>query len=107
MTFNKESSAHEVYMTLIARHADLEKKGFSKNSFVHDVYMALIAMQTDLEKEGVTPVAVLQKMEVMVTAMNKKRVLSAIERMQPLDVIPGLRISQDGRIHAHQQATKH
>lgn len=107
MTFNKSSSAHEVYAALIARHPNLEKEGFSKNSFVHDVYMTLIAMQADLENEGVTSVAVLQKMEFMVTAMNKKKVLSAVEKLQSLDVIPGLSVSSDERIRALKPATKH
>lgn len=78
-----------------------------KNSFVNEVYMALIDMQAELEKEGATPVVVLKKMDVMVTAMNKKKVLSAVEKMQSLDAIPGLSVSSDGRIRAHKPATKH
>ena len=44
-----------------------------KNSFVDDVYKALVTMQSELETDGLIPAAVLKKMDVMVTAMNKKK----------------------------------
>lgn len=78
-----------------------------KNSFVDDVYKALVTMQSELETGGLIPAAVLKKMDVMVTAMNKKKVLAAVEKIRVLDVLPGLSMSTDGRILAHKAATRH
>ncbi|MEW5512001.1 hypothetical protein ABGT16_05210 [Pseudomonas asiatica] len=79
-----------------------------KNSFVDDVYMALVSMQADLEKDGLTPAAVLRKMDVMVTALNKDKVRAAVKKLSALDVLPGLNMSADGSIIlAHKAATKH
>ncbi|KAF0255710.1 hypothetical protein [Pseudomonas putida] len=78
-----------------------------KNSFVDDVYKALVTMQSELETDGLIPAAVLKKMDVMVTAMNKKKVLAAVEKIRVLDVLPGLSMSTDGRIRAHKASTKH
>lgn len=79
-----------------------------KNSFVKDVYIALVSMQADLEKDGLTPAAVLRKMDVLVTALNKDRVRAAVEKLRALDVLPGLSMSADRSIiRAHKAATKH
>jgi hypothetical protein len=78
-----------------------------KNSFVDDVYKALVAMQADLEKDGITPIAVLKKMDVLVTALNIQRVRAAVDNLLAIDVLSGLSISEDGRIRAHRPATKH
>lgn len=79
-----------------------------KNSFVNDVYMALVSMQADLEKDGLTPAVVLQKMDVMVTAMNKDKVRAAVKKLSALEVLPGLNMSADGSIIlANKAATKH
>lgn len=79
-----------------------------KNSFVNDVYMALVSMQADLEKDGLTPAVVLQKMDVMVTAMNKDKVRAAVKKLSALEVLPGLNMRADGSIIlANKAATKH
>jgi hypothetical protein len=78
-----------------------------KNSFVDEVYRTLVAMQAVLEKEGTTPIAVLQGIDVVVNVVNIKRVRSALDNLIAIDVLPGLRMSDDGRIWANQSSTEH
>ncbi|MEZ1440101.1 glyoxalase superfamily protein [Pseudomonas shirazica] len=78
-----------------------------KNRFVDGVYEALVGMPAETRGEGATPIAVLKKMGVLVTAMNIKRVRSAVERLIGIDTVPGLGISGDGRIRVHQSPEKH
>lgn len=69
-----------------------------RNSFVDGVYEALVGMGIEFESEGTTPIAVLKKMDVLVTALNIQKVTSAVEKLIGINAIPGLRISEDSRV---------
>jgi len=64
-------------------------------------------MPAETRGVGATPIAVLKKMGVLVTAMNIKRVRSAVEMLIGIDTVPGLSISGDGRIRVHHSPEMH
>lgn len=72
-----------------------------KNRFVDGVYEALVGMPAETRVRSNTDCRP-QKMGVLVTAMNIKRVRSAVEMLIGIDTVPGLSISGDGRIRVHQ-----